>query len=139
MVYLEDTVPSDWAMTQNALGNAWATLPDGDIPGNLCHAIEAYESALSVYTRAASPWDWAGTQYNIGLAFSKLENARRRENLQFAMDAFRSALQVYTKDDFPREHARTTSALEKAIAAFAALPSTTQPPPAGPDRPRDSA
>lgn len=53
-VRTREALPIDWAKTQSNLGNAWAKSP-GDRVGNLQHAIECYNKALVVFTRASNP------------------------------------------------------------------------------------
>jgi hypothetical protein len=66
-------VPLDWAMTQNNLGLALASLGERESgTARLQEAVAAYRAALEERTRARVPLDWAMTQNNLGLALASL-------------------------------------------------------------------
>lgn len=101
-------------MTQNNLGIAWRNLPTGDLGENLAKAIDAYEAALTVYTKDAHPVDWAMTQNNLAIALAALAELPGQDAcglLIRSIAASKGALTVYTAKAFPREHASTTKNL----------------------------
>jgi tetratricopeptide (TPR) repeat protein len=129
--------PSDWAMTQNILGNALGVL--GAREGGtarLEEAVAVYREALQENTRARVPLDWAGTQMNLGLALWRLgERESGTARLEEAIAAYHDALQEYTRARVPLQWAGTrtglgaalvrlgeresgTTRLEEAVAAF---------------------
>gem|GEM_PF-1878085 len=116
---LVDEGSPDWAMTQGNLGAAYWALPTGDRPENLANAISAYESALTVYTRAAHSAGWTATQNNLGNTYRKLQTGDRAVNLANAISAYESALTVFTRESHPAEWAATQNNLG---AAYAQLP-----------------
>jgi len=141
-----ETVPLDWAATQNNLGNALRSLGARE-PGTarLEEAVAAYRAALQERTQARVPLDWAATQNNLGNALQTLgarESGTAR--LEEAVAAYRAALQERTQARVPLNWAGTqnnlgtalsslgeresgTARLEEAVAAFrAALEEYTQ-------------
>ncbi len=68
-VFTEKDFPTQWAQTQDNLGNAYAHLLTGDRTANLQKAIAAYDAALGVYTEKDFPIDWARIQYTLGLSY----------------------------------------------------------------------
>jgi tetratricopeptide (TPR) repeat protein len=104
----------EWAATQNNLGNAWRNLPTGDRTANLRRAIEAYEAALTVFTREAAPAAWATTQTNLGNAWAGLPTGDRAANLRHAIDAYEEALTVFTREAAPVDWAATQNNLGSA-------------------------
>ncbi len=115
-VYTESDFPSDWATTQNNLGNAYSVLPTGDRDENLRRAIVHYEAVLRVRTESDFPSDWAGTQNNLGNAYSVLPTGDRGENLRRAVACYEAALRVYTESDFPSDWAATQNNLGSAYS-----------------------
>jgi tetratricopeptide (TPR) repeat protein len=112
--------PQDWAMTQNNLGVAledMAGRSEGAKASQylLEQAVDAYHSALQVYTREQLPQDWARTQNNLGCALDDLagrsEGAQASQYLQQAVDAYHSALLVRTREQLPQDWATTQNNL----------------------------
>ena len=67
-----DSLPLDWAKTQNNLGIALATLGERESgTAQLEEAVAAYREALEELTRERVPLDWATTQNNLGNALDK--------------------------------------------------------------------
>jgi len=132
-------VPLDWAMAQNNLGNALATL-GGRESGTvrLEAAVAAYRAALEERTRDRVPLDWAQTQNNLGNALWTLgERESGTARLEAAVAAYRAALEERTRDRVPLDWAQTqnnigtalwtlgtresgTARLEAAVAAYRA-------------------
>lgn len=113
---------TDWAMTQNNLGVAWANLPTGDRPSNLRKAIACFEPALEVRTRAAHPVEWATTQNNLGNAWRNLPTDDLAPNLVKAIACYESALEVRTLAAHPVDWAMTQNNLGLAWADLAEQP-----------------
>ena len=118
-VWTEKAFPTDWAGTQNNLGNAYVALPTGDRAQNLHQAIACYEAALRVHSEDAFPTDWAMTQNNLGNVYSQLPSGDRGQNLQQAIGCYQAALRVLTEDAFPVQWAGTQNNLG---AAYPQLP-----------------
>ena len=72
-------------------------------------AVQAYQNALQVYTKADSPDDWASTQNNLGLALTEealdAGGDKAVALLDQAAQAYRSALEVNTRADSPQDWA----------------------------------
>ncbi|MCQ0990632.1 hypothetical protein MF134_23640, partial [Jiella sp. LLJ827] len=85
-VRTEADMPSDWAITQNNLGNAYQSLGDrlGGEAGReaLDAAVTAYKAALRVFTEADMSSAWATTQNNLEIALAK-RAAHLKQNSQF--------------------------------------------------------
>ena len=117
------SLPQDWAMTQNNLGNALqeqGTRSPGEAGrALLAQAVEAYRAALEVYTRASLPQDWAMTQNNLGNALqeqgTRSPGEAGRALLAQAVEAYRAALEVYTRASLPQDWAMTQNNLGNAL------------------------
>jgi tetratricopeptide (TPR) repeat protein len=144
--YPRTKAPLDWAIAQNNLGNALATLggrENGTV--RLEAAVAAYRAALEERTRDRVPLDWAQTQNNLGNALWTLgERENGTARLEAAVAAYRAALQERTRERVPLDWAQTqnnlgtalwtlgeresgTARLEEAVAAYhAALEERTR-------------
>ena len=91
-----DQVPLDWAMTQNNLGHALATLGARESgTARLDEAVTAYRAALEERTRDRVPLDWATTQNNLGTALATLgERESGTARLEEAVTAWNACLAV---------------------------------------------
>jgi tetratricopeptide (TPR) repeat protein len=105
----------EWAQIQVNLGHTWGKMP-GDRGKNLRRAIDAYEAALTVYTKEAHAADWARTQkallLALGLQLPDLPKADRCNVLQRAIASGKGALRVWTPEAFPEDHAKTQELLK---------------------------
>ena len=135
-VYTEADFPTDWAMTQNNLGAAYADLPTGDRGKNLRRAIACYKAALRVYTEANFPTKWAMIQNNLGIAYADFPTKwamiqnnlgidyadikDREKSLRQAIACYEAALRVYTEADFPTKWAMIQNNLGIAYAELPA-------------------
>ena len=108
---------------QNALGGA---LQDEGIRASgdremalFDQAVEAYQNALEVRTKAASPQDWAATQNDLGIALTeeglRASNEKAMPLLGQAVEALEKALEVRTKADLPQQWAATQMNLGTAL------------------------
>ncbi len=117
------TLPQDWARTQSNLGIAlWneGERASGDkAVALLDQAVQAYRSALEVYTKADLPQDWAATQNNLGTALmdegERASGDKAAALFDQAAQAYRSALEVFTKADLPQDWANTQNNLGNAL------------------------
>ncbi len=89
-----ERVPLDWAMTQNNLGNALATLGERESGTvRLEEAVSAYRAALQEYTRERVPLQWAMTQNNLGNALKFIGDCHRTQGrAQAACSAYGDAI-----------------------------------------------
>ncbi|HXZ02700.1 MAG TPA: tetratricopeptide repeat protein [Stellaceae bacterium] len=127
----------DWAMTQNNLGNALATLGEREAStARLKEAVAAYRAALSERTRERVPLQWAMTQNDLGNALQTLGvREAGTARLEEAVAAYRAALSERTRERLPLDWATTqnnlgaalqtlgkreasTARLEEAVAAY---------------------
>ncbi len=122
------TRPFEWAMTQNNLGDALATL--GERESGIEHleqAVAAYRDALSEWTRESIPMLWAVTQYNLGNALRALgQRESGNESLEQAVDAYRLALEEWSRDRHPLDWAMTQSDLGIALQLLGGRESGTE-------------
>ncbi len=88
--YPRERVPLDWAMTQNNLGSALATLGERESgTEKLEQAVAAYHAALEEWTRGRVPLLWAEAQSNLGSALEALgERESGTEKLEQAVAAY---------------------------------------------------
>jgi tetratricopeptide (TPR) repeat protein len=90
-------------------------------------AVQAFQMALEVYTKAALPQDWAMTQNNLGGALQGEAELADGEKaivlLDQAVQAYQKALEVRTKADLPRDWAMTQNNLGGALEGEAELAS----------------
>jgi tetratricopeptide (TPR) repeat protein len=113
-VFTREALPTDWAMTQNNLANAYRERIKGDKAENIEQAMAAYTAALTVYTREALPTDWAMTQNNLGLAYSNRIKGDKVENIDQAIASYTAALTVRTREALPTDWAMTQNNLANA-------------------------
>ena len=92
--WTRERVPLEWAMTQNNLGTALATLGERESgTARLEEAVAAYREALKERTRERVPLEWAVTQNNLGNALARLgERESGTARLEEAVAAYREAL-----------------------------------------------
>jgi hypothetical protein len=86
---------------------------------NCKRAINAYETALIVYSAEKFPLEYATTRNNIGGAYSTLaEEEDRTVNCDRAAQAYREALMVFTRDRFPGPHEIVRTNLERLFEFY---------------------
>ena len=110
--------PEHRAALHVTLGNALFALGERENgKERLEQAVNAYRTALQVYTRESAPLDWAMTQTNLG---NTLRNLGDRETgtkrLEQAVNAHRAALQVYTRESAPFDWAAAQNNLGNALS-----------------------
>ncbi len=115
--------PNEYASAQSNLGNAYCYLTDvKDAEVNAQHAINAYQTALEVYTLDKYPVEYARTQINIGAAYCPLARVRNTEvTAQNAISALQKVLEVYTLEKYPVHYAKTQSYLGNAYSRLAGV------------------
>jgi len=115
--------PSDWAETQNQLGNILAAL--GQQRGDAAlfeRAIQCFSNALEEFRQENSPLEWAATQYNLGTAnqaLGRLMDATKPFNN--AVDAYTNALLVWTREAYPEDWMFTMHQLGDTLHAHGKL------------------
>ena len=126
--YPRERVPLDWAMTQNNLGNALATLGERESgTEKLEQAVAAYHAALEEWTRGRVPLLWAEAQNNLGSALEALgERESGTENLEQAVAAYHAALEEWTRGRIPLNWATTQNDLGNALAKLGERDSGTE-------------
>jgi CHAT domain-containing protein len=97
-------------------GNLIQEFSLGNKAVNLELAINAYQLALTVYTREDFPVQWATTQNNLGAAYSDRILGDKAENLEAAINSYNLALIVRTQKDFPVDWATTQNNLGLAYS-----------------------
>jgi tetratricopeptide (TPR) repeat protein len=109
-VYTRETLPQDWAATQNNLGNALqaqGSRTDGEHGTQLlAEAVATYRQALAVYTRETLPQQWAQTHHNLAKAYMALKDWPN------AAASYANVLQVYPDSE---EGYRTASGIYHEI------------------------
>jgi hypothetical protein len=108
-VYTPETMPTEWAMTQNNLGILLQSryARSGE-EGHAQAAEQAYHAALTVRTFEALPTDWATTQHNLGsLLQRRYERNGEERHAQAAEAAYHAALTVRTFEARPTDWAMT--------------------------------
>ena len=122
------TVPLDWAMTQNNLGNALQTLGERESgTARLEESVAAYRAALEEYTRERVPLNWAMTQNNLGTALGTLgERESGTARLEEAVAAYRAALEERTRERVPLGWATTQNNLGNALRTLGERESGTE-------------
>jgi hypothetical protein len=121
--------PSEWAITQNNLGNALKAQGEriADKTGLvlLSDAVTAFRAALTVHTETSMPVNWAATQNNLGNAL-KVQGARTGgqaglDLLASALSAYDAALTIRTEAAMPAKWAMTRENVALAYEVMADL------------------
>lgn len=93
--------PSEYAMLQNNLGNALQYVSSSHSVENCLRALDAYDEALKVRTRATTPAEYANTIANYANCLRNLPDdvARpehgNRKNLDKALQQYREAAEIF--------------------------------------------
>jgi uncharacterized caspase-like protein len=109
--------PLDWAITQNHLGRALATLGWRESgTARLEAAVAADREALGEFERERARLDWARTQTNLGNVLVSLgERESGTARFEQAVAAFREAAREQTRETAPLDWAKTQSSLAVAL------------------------
>jgi len=113
-VRTRQSLPQNWATTQNNLGIAYRNRIQGERGENIEQAIACYQAALQVRTRQSLPQYWATTQNNLGAAYRNRIQGERGENIERAIACYQAALQVRTRQSLPQDWAQTQNNLGNA-------------------------
>lgn len=93
--------PNEYAMLQNNLGNALQYVSSSHSVENCLRAVDAYEEALKVRTRATTPAEYANTIANYANCLRNIPDALTssqtdlRGNLSKALDYYREAAEIF--------------------------------------------
>jgi len=93
--------PTEYAMLQNNLGNALQYASSSHSVENCLRALDAYDEALKVRTRAATPIEYANTLSNYANCLRNLPDDVARpergnaENLDHALRRYREAEEIF--------------------------------------------
>jgi tetratricopeptide (TPR) repeat protein len=109
--------PERWANGKYLLGNAYMESIVGDRADNLERAIDAYQTALTIYTCDAFPTEWARAQHSLGIAYQERIKGDRIDNIERAIAAYQAALIIYMRDKFPFQCATTQNNLGRSYQA----------------------
>ncbi|MFX1538533.1 MAG: AAA family ATPase, partial [Promethearchaeota archaeon] len=123
-----ETLPIQYATTQNDLGIGYCTLAEVKNTVENCHkAIQAFQAALEVRTLETLPIQYATSQNNLGTAYYTLAGVENTvENSQKAIQAFYKALKVYTSTNFPIQYATSQNNLGTAYYTLAEVEDTAE-------------
>jgi tetratricopeptide (TPR) repeat protein len=93
--------PSEYAMLQNNLGNALQYVSSSHSIENCLRALDAYDEALKVRTRATTPAEYANTIANYANCLRNLPDdierpeQGNRDNLKKALAHYREAAEIF--------------------------------------------
>lgn len=93
--------PSEYAMLQNNLGNALQYVSSSHSVENCLRALDAYDEALKVRTRATTPAEYANTIANYANCLRNLPDDvaqpehGNRKNLDKALQQYREAAEIF--------------------------------------------
>lgn len=93
--------PNEYAMLQNNLGNALQYVSSSHSVENSLRALDAYEEALKVRTRATTPGEYANTIANYANCLRNLPDDLtrpedgNRQNLDKALRLYREAAEIF--------------------------------------------
>ncbi len=113
-----DTDPGSYALIQNNLGLAYASMPMAEQADKLrlAVAVQSFREALKVYARETHPEAWASTMLNMANALQYLPSSHPAENLAQAVETYEELLAVRTKALDPVGHARLLANQGNALA-----------------------
>jgi len=126
-VFARESVPSQWAATQNNKANALQVLGEraGGAQGLafLEASVSAYDAALEVFARESAPSQWAMTQNNkantLQVLGQRAGGAQGQAFLEASVSAYDAALEVYTRESAPSDWAMTSENKAEALLALA--------------------
>ena len=88
------------------MGNAYSARVRGKEEENFEKEVEAYQAALTVFTRESTPQQWALIEAALGRALVARVRGDRSDNIEKAIEADERALSVLTRDTVPEQWAR---------------------------------
>jgi CHAT domain-containing protein/tetratricopeptide (TPR) repeat protein len=110
-----ETVPLEYAYTQQSLGKTYYYLRMGDRVANRKKAIDHFNEALRMFTPGAAPNDYAETLAYLGVAYFELAQSNIGDNLERAIDCFQKALPYTRPGSSPEGYARLQFNLGEAF------------------------
>lgn len=119
-IFQSKNLSEDWAREEFNQANTLCDLPAAECPDKWAQAIEHYENALRVRTRAQEPQLFAATQMNLGTAFRRLPSGARADNVLKSVQCYRRALRVYTLQESPARYANVCNNLGNACLSYPA-------------------
>jgi tetratricopeptide (TPR) repeat protein len=116
-VRLREYLPLSWACLQRNLGNGLLLVGERESGGEtLRQAAQAYQAALSEWTRERSPLDWATLQNSLGYALQVAGSRESRKDLLLAaITCHRSALEELARERVPMYWAHAQNNLGGAL------------------------
>jgi hypothetical protein len=127
-IYTAETVPLDYAMTQNnraVLLRDLASVPGEDRGARLREALAAYDAALRYRTPETVPLDYAMTQNNRANLLRDLASVPgedRGARLREALAAYDAALRYRTPETVPLDYAMTQNNRAVLLSDLASVP-----------------
>jgi tetratricopeptide (TPR) repeat protein len=118
-LYAIDDTPSEWARTQQILGQSYRDLATNmnDIEKRtalLRQSVSALQASLEVYTRGEYPIEWAKTQCELAATYLQFPGNTQETSLPKAIRCLQAALNVYSLNVYPLDWARTQQHLGNA-------------------------
>ena len=116
-MWTRDSLPLDWALAQNNLGNALTSLSESQHgTARLEEAVAAFQDALKERTRDRAPIDWAMTKNNLGVALMYLGNRDSGTvRLEAAVNVYKETLKEWTRESVPLMWAATQNNMGTAV------------------------
>ncbi len=120
--------PSEYAMLQNNLGNALQYASSSHMVENCLRALDAYEEALKVRTRAATPVEYANTIANYANCLRNLPDDLARPecgnaaNLSRALRRYREAEEIFAEFGESQKVAAVAEMIGEIEAEAAQIP-----------------
>lgn len=120
--------PSEYAMLQNNLGNALQYVSSSHSVENCLRALDAYDEALKVRTRATTPAEYANTIANYANCLRNLPDdlsrpeAGNQINLAKALSRYQEAVQIFREMGETQKADITGAMICEIEAEIAAMP-----------------
>jgi len=89
-------------------------------PQFLRPAMEAYQLALKIFTKADAPDIFAEIQHHLGVIYSEIPDEVRKKSIWAAVSisSFNEALSYFTREDNPYEYARICNSFANALTKY---------------------
>lgn len=83
-------------------------------------AIESYQEALKVFTKAVAPDVFADIHHNLGVLYTNLPAESKKKSIwaSVAVSSFEEALSFYTKQQFPYQYGMICTSYADAFTKF---------------------
>jgi len=120
--------PNEYAMLQNNLGNALQYVSSSHSVENCLRALDAYDEALKVRTRATTPAEYANTIANYANCLRNLPDdlsrpeAGNQINLAKALARYQEAVQIFREMGETQKADITGAMICEIEAEIAAMP-----------------